>query len=65
MRMYEHVINRLSQAKLGFKSPFEKLWHMRPIVRHFRVFGSICYVFVSDHLRTKFDKKTMMHLRGI
>ena len=26
---------------------------------YFRVFGCVCYVFVPDHLRSKFDKKAV------
>ena len=59
MKTAAHVINRLPQAKLGFISPFEKLWSCRPIVSHFRVFGCVCYVFVPSHLRSKFDKKAI------
>jgi hypothetical protein len=32
---------------------------MKPTIRHFRIFGCVCYVFVLDHLRTKFDKKAV------
>ncbi|KAH7851221.1 hypothetical protein Vadar_008770 [Vaccinium darrowii] len=49
----------LPQAKLDFVSPYEKLWSTPPTVSHFRVFGCVCYVFVSDHLRSKFDKKAI------
>ncbi|KAJ4715914.1 Retrovirus-related Pol polyprotein from transposon TNT 1-94 [Melia azedarach] len=59
MRTAAHVINRLPQARLRFTSPFEKLWKVKPTVSHFRVFGCICYVFVPDHLRSKFDKKAI------
>nr|DAD18879.1 TPA_asm: hypothetical protein HUJ06_020342 [Nelumbo nucifera] len=45
MKTAAHVINRLSQASLGFLSPYEKLWNHRPTVSYFRVFGCVCYVF--------------------
>ncbi|KAH0686945.1 hypothetical protein KY284_017498 [Solanum tuberosum] len=32
---------------------------MIPTVSHFRVFGCVCYVFVPDHLRNRFDKKVV------
>lgn len=54
-----HIINRLPQENLGFISPYEKLWKIKPAVGHFKVFGCVCYVFVPDHLRTKFDKKAI------
>ncbi|GAB2303795.1 hypothetical protein Dimus_038963 [Dionaea muscipula] len=59
MKTAAHVTNRLPQAKFGFISPFEKLWNLKPAVSHFRVFGCVCYVFVPDHLRSKFDKKAI------
>ena len=59
MKTTAHIINRLPQPKMGFMSPFEKLWTMKPIVSHFKVFGYVCYVFVPDHLHSKFDKKVI------
>ncbi|KAE8720906.1 tir-nbs resistance protein [Hibiscus syriacus] len=59
MRTAAFVINRLPQPRLGFVSPFEKLWNIKPTVSNFRVFGCVCYVFVPDHLRSKFDKKNV------
>lgn len=45
--------------RLGSISLFEKLWSVKPTVSHFKVFGCVCYVFVADHLRRKFDKKAI------
>lgn len=59
MRTAANVINRLPQVRLEFKSPFQKMWNVRPTVRHFKVFGFVCYMFVLDQLRMKFDKKTI------
>lgn len=59
MRTAAFVINRLPQPRLEFDSPFEKLWNVKPTVSYFRVFGCVCYVFVPDHLRSKFDKKAV------
>jgi len=59
MKIAAYVINRLPQQRLCFLSPFEKLWNMKPVVSYFRVFGCVCYVFISDHLRSKIDKKAM------
>ncbi|KAI4353893.1 hypothetical protein L6164_002814 [Bauhinia variegata] len=59
MRTAAFVINRLPQPRLEFVSPFEKLWNKEPTVSYFRVFGCVCYVFVPDHLRSKFDKKAI------
>jgi transposase InsO family protein len=59
MRTAAYVINRLPQSKLGFKSPHEMLWKVKPTVSHLKVFGCVCYVFVPDHLRSKFEKKAI------
>lgn len=57
MKTAVYVTNRLPQPRLGFVSPFQKLWNIKPTVSHLRVFGCVCYVFIPDHLRSKFDKK--------
>ena len=62
MKTAAHVINRLPQARLGFISPFQKLWNTKPMVSQFRVFGCVCYVFVSNHLRSKFNRKAVRHI---
>jgi len=59
MRTAAYIINRLPQPKLGFKSPHELLWKLKPVVSHLKVFGCVCYVFVPDHLRNKFEKKAI------
>lgn len=51
-----YVINRLPKTRLVFISPFQKLWNLKPNASHFKAFDCICYVFVQDYLRTKFDK---------
>ncbi|XP_022974920.1 uncharacterized protein LOC111473743 [Cucurbita maxima] len=59
MRTTAHVINKFPQSKLGFILPFEILRDMKPTVSYFGVFGCVCYVFVPDHLGSKFDKKAV------
>jgi hypothetical protein len=44
---------------MGYISSFQKLWKMKLTIRYFRVFEYVCYVFVPDDLRTKFDKKAI------
>ncbi|KAJ0104599.1 hypothetical protein Patl1_19397 [Pistacia atlantica] len=39
MRTAAFVINKLPQQRLGFVSPFEKFWDMKPTVSYFRVLG--------------------------
>ena len=64
-RTMTHIINKLPKAKLGFISPFEKIWDSKLVVGHFRVFGCVCYVFVPSHLCSKFEKSNLMYLCGI
>ena len=59
IRTTTFVINRISQPRLEFVSPFKKLCNMKPTVSYFRLFGCVCYVFVPNHLRSRFDKKAI------
>ena len=59
MKGVMHVINRLMQVKLEFIALFMKLWKTKPTVSYFQVFGCMCYLFIPDHLRTKFDMKAI------
>jgi len=59
MKTTVYVINRLPHARLGFISPYQKSWNVRPMVSHFRIFRGVYYVFVPNHLRSKFDKKAI------
>ena len=61
MKTAVYVINRLPPSRLGFISPYQKLWNFKQMVSHFRVFVCVCvfYVFVPDHLQSKFDKKAI------
>ncbi|KAJ0434593.1 putative RNA-directed DNA polymerase [Helianthus annuus] len=59
MRTAAYVINRLPQQNQEYKSPIEKLLDIKPNVSHLRVFRSVCYVFVPNHLRHKMEKKAI------
>lgn len=52
-----HVINRLPSWPGTEPSPFEALYHHKPNVSYFRVFGSVCYAHVSKTNRTKLDPR--------
>jgi len=52
-----YVINRLPPWPGKAKSPFEILYHEKPNVNYFRVFGSTCYVHIPKSSRTKLDPK--------
>lgn len=51
------MINRLPPWPGKEKLPFEILYHEKPNVNYFRVFGSTCYVYIPKANRTKFDPK--------
>ncbi|KAL6335511.1 hypothetical protein AAG906_029754 [Vitis piasezkii] len=58
------VINRLPQQRLNFSSPFEKLWNIKPLISYFQVFGCVCYVFVPNHLRTRWTRR-LLHIPNV
>ncbi|KAD5803210.1 hypothetical protein E3N88_14570 [Mikania micrantha] len=53
------VVNRIPQQNLDYKSPYEKLFEVKPNVSYFRVFGSVCYVFIPSSQRHKLEKKAV------
>ncbi|KAI3826790.1 hypothetical protein L1987_00846 [Smallanthus sonchifolius] len=59
MRTATYVSNRLPQQGMGYESPFERLFKIKPNVIHSRVFGCVCYVFIPGHLRHKLEKKAV------
>ncbi|MCO5573025.1 hypothetical protein L7F22_026789 [Adiantum nelumboides] len=50
-------MNRTPTAVVHDMTPEEKFTRKKPDVSHFKVFGCIAYVHVSDELRTKLDPK--------
>ena len=59
MKIAAFVINRISQQRLSFLSPFEKLWYVKPFVSYFHAFRCVFYVFVPNHLSSHMDKKVV------
>jgi hypothetical protein len=53
-----YVIDRVPFSPINMKSPYELTFEEKPSVKHFKVFGFICYVHVPDAKRTKLDAKT-------
>lgn len=53
MKTAVYVTNRLPQARLRLTIP--KVLEYQ--VHSFRVFGCVCYVFLPNHLRSKYSKK--------
>ncbi|KAG6532973.1 hypothetical protein ZIOFF_006833 [Zingiber officinale] len=54
-----YVINRVPLRSSNNKAPYEFLFDAKPNVKYLRVFGSICYVHVSDSQRSKLDAKAI------
>ncbi|CAM8920044.1 unnamed protein product [Rhodiola kirilowii] len=52
-----YVINRLPLSPNNMRTPYELMFGEKPSVKHFKVFGSLCYVHVPDSTRRKFDAK--------
>ncbi|GJR15369.1 retrovirus-related pol polyprotein from transposon TNT 1-94, partial [Tanacetum coccineum] len=54
----EQGIRRCPHAKLENKTPQEAWSGRKPIVAHFKVFGSVAYGHIPDQRRTKLDDKS-------
>ena len=53
-----YIINRSPSASLENVTPYEALYGVKPSVKHFRVFGSLCEIHIPREERNKFDFKT-------
>ncbi|KAG6470018.1 hypothetical protein ZIOFF_070958 [Zingiber officinale] len=59
MNCAAHVISRTPLSSTNNKAPYELLYGVKPNVKHFRVFGSHCYVHLQDSQRSKLDAKAV------
>ncbi|KAG6485405.1 hypothetical protein ZIOFF_053942 [Zingiber officinale] len=59
MKCAAYVINRVPLSPTNNKAPYELLFDVKPNVKYFRVFSSICYVHVSESQRSKLDAKAI------
>lgn len=53
-----HIINKLPTRILGWKSPYEVLFHKPPSYEHLRVFGCLCFAYNMTINKDKFDSKS-------
>jgi hypothetical protein len=53
-----YLINRLSSAKLNYKSPLEILYQRKIIIDHLKIFGCTSYVY-NDNKQDKLDVRTI------
>jgi len=60
-----YILNKCPTKKLNLKLPEEAWCGRKPSVKHFKMFGSLCYKHVSDARRSKLeDKSEIMILIG-
>ena len=53
-----YVKNRSPANSLKDKTPYEALFDLKPCVKHFKIFGCICFVHISKYARQKLDSKS-------
>ena len=52
-----HILNKSHLRPRSDKTPYE-LWHGKPAsIKHFRIFGSKCYIKINDENLGKFDAR--------
>ena len=54
-----YILNRTINHQLGNVTPYEKYFKEKPSVQHLQVFGSLAWVFVNKHVRSKLDPKSI------
>ena len=52
------LVNRLPSSVLGFKSPWEKLFHNTPSLQVLKPFGCACFPFLKPYIDNKFQPKS-------
>ena len=54
-----YLLNRTINSQLGLITPYESWFGTKPSIKHYKIFGSIAWVFVNKERRTKLDPKSM------
>ena len=52
-----YLLNRTINKQVGYTTPFELWFKTKPIVSHYKTFGTMAYIFIDKSLRTKFQSK--------
>ena len=52
-----YLLNRTITKQVGYTTPFELWFKTKPIVSHYKTFGTMAYIFIDKSLRTKFQSK--------
>ena len=55
-----YLLNKLPTKAVQGMTPIEAWSEMKPTVKHFKTFGSICYTHIADAKRSKLDNKAEM-----
>ena len=55
-----YLINRTINKQTGDITPFEAWFQQKPSVSHYRVFGSLAYVYINKQVRTKLQLKSKL-----
>lgn len=53
-----YLINRMPFSVTKNKSPFQVLFHKKPVYHHLRVFGCTCFPWITPSTRYKLQPKT-------
>jgi len=53
-----YVLNKCPTQRLKFVTPEEAWYGDKPMVRHFRIFGFVCYRHILDEKRKKLNDKS-------
>jgi len=53
-----YILNKCHTKKLNLKVPEEAWCGRKPSVKHFKLFGSLCYKHIPDARRSKLEDKS-------
>ncbi|KAI5343366.1 hypothetical protein L3X38_011242 [Prunus dulcis] len=53
-----YILNRCPTRALGDKTPFEAYSRRKRGIAHLKIFGCLCYVYISSEVRQKLDAKS-------
>ena len=54
-----YILNRTINGQLGHETPYECYFGVKPSILHYKIFGSLAWLFVNKQLRTKLDPKSI------
>jgi len=59
-----HIINRIPTHVVGGMIPYEKWYGSKPLVSHFRIFGSSAWAHIPKAKRNKLEPKSHCCILG-